>query len=238
MLSFDMPHTDVCRVVLSGTTPVPDAIARACARHGLELDLAGNVPLKSVDADALVIRADAVWFAAVELAAQVVQHSEQPVLLWAREPSAACRVAAYEKGVADVFAATIDATEFAIRVRAAVSRATRRLVPTRLVLATHTGFLTVTPSRRHAVGPDGPVHLTALQWRLFGHLIAHQGIVQPHDALVRAVWDGVADTAARHTLRTHVSVLRKLLDLPIQVLGTVHGYGYVLHASDGDTVGL
>jgi len=224
----DQTHSETWRVVVSGTTPVPDTIVRASTRHGIYLELTQD-PSGAIGAvDAIVIRADAVWFAAVETAGRLSEHVDLPVVLWVSEPSVACRVAAYDLGVADVCATTIDPVEFAVRVRGAARRATRRVSPSTVTLATTSGPLVVTPSRLRAEGPDGLVKLTALQWRLLSYLLTHQGIVQSHNALIRAVWGRSDDRSARHALRTHVSALRRLLGLNPYVLRSVHGYGYVL----------
>jgi len=210
---------------------VPDAIAQASAQHGIHLHVTRDPLDALVDADAVLIRADAIWFAAVETAGRLAQHSEQPVLLWAREASVACRVAAYGQGVADVLNALIDPVEFAVRIRGAVQRAAKRRVPTTVILATHHGDVTVTPARQHAEGSHGVVTLTALQWRLLSQLIMNCDRVQSHTSLLRAVWAGADDPSARHTLRTHISAIRRRLQLAPSAPRTVHGYGYLLSVS-------
>lgn len=216
------------RVAVSGTTPVPDAFARVSTHHGIQLEPIED-PLSAIGTiDAIVIRADAVWFAAVETAGRLSEHVAMPVLLWVNEPSVACRVAAYDRGIADVCAQAIDPVEFAVRLRGAVRRATRRLSPPTVTLSTIRGPLVVTPARLAANGPDGPVTLTVLQWRLLQYLLAHQGMVQSHGALIRALWAASDDRSNRHALRNHVSALRRVLGLDPAVLRSVHGYGYVL----------
>ncbi|MEX2532934.1 MAG: winged helix-turn-helix domain-containing protein [Nitriliruptoraceae bacterium] len=221
-------HSEMWRVVISGTTPVPDTIVRASARHGICFEVSQDPSCVTGAVDAIVIRADAVWFAAVETAGRLSEHVELPVVLWVNEPSVACRVAAYDRGVADVCAATIDPVEFVVRVRSAVRRSTRRVSPATVTLATARGPLVVTPARLQAENSDGLVKLTALQWRLLSYLLTQHGIVQSHAALIRAVWGCSDDPSARHALRTHISALRRILRLDARVLRSVHGYGYVL----------
>lgn len=215
-------------VVVSGAEPLADVFVRAGANHGIHFAVTEDPALAIGTVAAIVIRADAVWFTAVETAGRLAEQVALPVLLWVHEPSVACRVAGYERGVADVCAQNIDPIEFAVRLRGAVLRATRRVHPSTVSLPTPRGPLVLTPARLEAKGPDGPIKLTALQWRLLSFLLAHRGIAQSHGAVIRAVWGRSDDRSDRHTLRTHVSALRRVLGIDANVLRSVHGYGYVL----------
>jgi two-component system KDP operon response regulator KdpE len=76
-----------------------------------------------------------------------------------------------------------------------------------------------------------PLHLTPLEYRLLGHLIAHAGKVLTHRQLLKAVW-GPAHVEQNHYLRVYMANLRqKLEDDPAQprhlVTETAVGYRLV-----------
>jgi DNA-binding response OmpR family regulator len=229
MLFVDTLHAQTCRILVTKTTPLPDRVVSIGRRYGITFTQHDVMPGLVVPHDGILIGADVVWFPAVAQVEQWVKATDAAVIVWMREPSTALRVAAYDQGAADVLPPDVDPAEFAVRVRAAVQRVRRRATPQTVNLAATFGAITVVPSRRVITTVHGTVTLTGLQWQILNHLIVHLGVAQSHAALVRAVWGCDDDAAARHTLRTHISALRRRLDLRPDALVSVHGYGYVLH---------
>lgn len=227
-------------VRLEAAGGVPPPYQAACDSHRIVLrdPARGHTTVESAGSrELLLVCADAIWFSAVERIARVAAHTVTPVVLWMRESSAACRVAAYKAGATDVLAAEIHPVEFAVRLRAATHRAAPGLARPSVQLTARTGIVTVSLTRREVRSPQGPVTVSALQWRLLATLVAQVGQAQSHQALCVAMWGMVDDAANRHALRTHVSALRRRLDLRRETLRAVHGYGYVLDAAATADVG-
>lgn len=224
------------RVCYGDTMPVPDRFVTACHQQGVELCHGDDRADQSCDG--VLIHVDGVWFDAIRTVKARVTANAIPVLVWMREASTALRVAAYNAGAADVLMPDIDAAEFAVRLRAAIERAKRQIAPERVDLPARHGTVTVVLRHRMATNGHGPIHLTGVQWRIIRHLLVNSDVSQSHGELIAAVWGIDDDTAARHTLRTHISSIRRQLDLADGVLVTVHGYGYRFHTGTplGDTV--
>ena len=83
---------------------------------------------------------------------------------------------------------------------------------------------------REAVGPDGNVHFTPVEYRLLACLARGHGLIVTQDQIIREVWgpDRVTDTRG---LRSYVKMLREKIEpdpaLP-RVLVTEPGVGYRL----------
>lgn len=223
----DASHTTTWRVRLVSNTPMSAHLPAVCLQHGVDLEVVDSV--RDTSCDALILRTAGVWFDAVAQVGTWAASRDAPVVVWMGEASTALRVAAYDKGAADVFMPEIDPAEFAVRVRAAIARTKRHHVPETLELAAEAEVVKVVLRHRSIVGRDGPVHLTGVKWRILRHLLLHHGVAQSHAEIVGAVWGIDDDAAARHTLRTHVSALRRQLHLTDHTLQTVHGYGYQLN---------
>ena len=84
--------------------------------------------------------------------------------------------------------------------------------------------------RRDANGPDGPVHLTPLEFRVLECMARHSGMIVMQTQLIREVW-GPGHLGDSRSLRVCIRNLRsKLEPLPHrpQYLVTEAGLGYRL----------
>ena len=92
------------------------------------------------------------------------------------------------------------------------------------------GAVQVDLQRRDATGPEGPVHLTPLEFRVLECMARHSGMIVMQTQLIREVW-GPGHLGDSRSLRVCIRNLRsKLEPLPHrpQYLVTEAGLGYRL----------
>ena len=93
------------------------------------------------------------------------------------------------------------------------------------------------PVQLHADGETVPLGGPRRR-ALLAYLVVHRHRPTPADRLIDALWGDDADPGARHSLQTHVSALRRLLDHPETPAPITHGaHGYQL-SIDGATIDL
>ncbi len=135
------------------------------------------------------------------------------------------RIAGLDTGADDYIVKPFDLGELAARVRALLRREIGRGEPTLRV-----GPLVLDPSRHEAARDGRPLDLTAKEFALLQHLMAHAGQVLPAEQLLSSVWDANADPFS-NIVRVTISNLRRKLvaggehGQPIE---TVVGVGYRL----------
>lgn len=160
---------------------------------------------------------------------EIRSFSPVPIIVLSARTMEAERVLALDAGADDYVTKPFGSRELLARVRAALRRAAPaadHLSPVSI------GRLTVDFAQRQTTGPDGPVHLTPLEYRVLECMARARGLVVTRDRLVTEVWgpDRVGDT---RNLRVYVKLLRQKLEPDPErprFLVTEAGVGYRLEA--------
>jgi two-component system KDP operon response regulator KdpE len=153
--------------------------------------------------------------------------SPVPIIVLSARTMEEQKVAALDAGADDYMTKPFSAAELLARVRAALRRNVRASDQPPLL-----GFgpIRVDLPRRDAIGPNGPVHLTPLEFRVLECMARHSGMIVMQTQLIREVW-GPTHPEDSRSLRVCIKNLRsKLEPLPHrpQYLVTEVGFGYRL----------
>jgi two-component system KDP operon response regulator KdpE len=153
--------------------------------------------------------------------------SPVPIIVLSARTMEEQKVAALDAGADDYMTKPFSAAELLARVRAALRRNVRASdQPPQLEF----GPIRVDLPRRDAIGPNGPVHLTPLEFRVLECMARHSGMIVMQTQLIREVW-GPTHPEDSRSLRVCIKNLRsKLEPLPHrpQYLVTEVGFGYRL----------
>jgi two-component system KDP operon response regulator KdpE len=154
--------------------------------------------------------------------------SQVAVIVLSARTDEADKIAALDAGADDYLTKPFGVGELMARVRVALRRGQKAAEPGASVFAF--GKVEVDFSTRRVLRNGEAVHLTPIEYRLLGVLIANVGRVLTHRALLREVW-GPSHSDHTHYLRVYMGQLRqKLEDDPAQPrhLLTETGVGYRL----------
>jgi len=154
--------------------------------------------------------------------------SQVAVIVLSARTDEADKIAALDAGADDYLTKPFGVGELMARVRVALRRGQKAAEPGASVFAF--GNVVVDFSARRVTRDGEAVHLTPIEYRLLGVLIANVGRVLTHRALLREVW-GPSHSDHTHYLRVYMGQLRqKLEDDPAQPrhLLTETGVGYRL----------
>ena len=166
----------------------------------------------------------------IELIAAVRQTSGVPILVLSARSEEEHKVRALDAGADDYVEKPFRVAEFLARVRAHMRRHGAAAGANEGVVSI--GDLVFDPVA-HVVRKAGQeVHLTPIEFKLLGVLVANAGRVLTHRTLLREVW-GASRVEHNHYLRVFMGSLRqKLEDDPAQprMLVTETGVGYRLLA--------
>lgn len=155
------------------------------------------------------------------------EFSPVPIIVLSARAMEADKVLALDGGADDYVTKPFSSTELLARVRAALRRSARSAEQRETL---RLGRLTVDLGTREAVGPDGNVHFTPVEYRLLACLARGHGLIVTQEQIIREVWgpDRVTDTRG---LRSYVKMLREKIEpdpsLP-RFLVTEPGVGYRL----------
>ncbi|MDQ1309276.1 MAG: two-component system, OmpR family, operon response regulator KdpE [Pseudomonadota bacterium] len=158
---------------------------------------------------------------------RIREFSPVPIIVLSARAMEADKVLALDGGADDYVTKPFSSTELLARVRAALRRSARSAEQQETL---RLGRLSVNFGTREAVGPDGNVHFTPVEYRLLACLARGHGLIVTQDQIIREVWgpDRVTDTRG---LRSYVKMLREKIEpdpaLP-RVLVTEPGVGYRL----------
>jgi two-component system, OmpR family, KDP operon response regulator KdpE len=153
--------------------------------------------------------------------------SSVPIIVLSARTMEDQKVAALDAGADDYMTKPFGAAELLARVRAALRRNVRGSDQAPLL---QFGRIRVDLHRRDANAPDGPVHLTPLEYRVLECMARHSGLIVTQTQLIREVW-GPSHLKDSRGLRVCIKNLRsKLEPLPNrpQYLVTEVGLGYRL----------
>ena len=158
---------------------------------------------------------------------KVRSWSPVPIVVLSANTLEEQKVAALVAGADDYLTKPFGAAELLARIHAALRRFVRASDQTPLL---EFGPVRVDLQRRDANGPDGPVHLTPLEFRVLECMARHSGMIVMQTQLIREVW-GPGDLQDPRGLRVCIKNLRsKLEPLPHRprYLVTEVGLGYRL----------
>lgn len=158
---------------------------------------------------------------------RIREFSQVPILVLSARSMEAEKIAALDGGADDYVTKPFGTAELLARVRAALRRKVRLGEPSSAV---RVGRLVIDLQQRTARGPEGPLHLTPLEFRVLEVLLQHRGLVVTHDAIIREVW-GPGRMEDTRGLRSYVRMLRQKLEPDPSrphVLTTEAGIGYRL----------
>ena len=154
--------------------------------------------------------------------------SQVAVIVLSARTDEADKIAALDAGADDYLTKPFGVGELMARVRVALRRGQKAAEPGASVFAF--GQIVVDFSTRRVLRGGVAVHLTPIEYRLLGVLIANVGRVLTHRALLREVW-GPSHSEHTHYLRVYMGQLRQKLEAdPAQPrhLLTETGVGYRL----------
>lgn len=163
----------------------------------------------------------------VELIRDLRSWTTLPILVLSARTAEDSKIAALDAGADDYLTKPFGVGELLARVRAML----RRRRPEAEDAVVEFGAIRVDRGHRVVTRHGEPVHLTPIEYRLLGHLIAHADRVLTHRQLLREVW-GPGCGERSHYLRVYVGHLRqKLEDDPTRPrhLLTETGVGYRFH---------
>jgi two-component system KDP operon response regulator KdpE len=153
--------------------------------------------------------------------------SPVPIVVLSASTSEEQKVAALLAGADDYMTKPFGSAELLARIHAALRRFVRASDQTPQL---EFGPIRVDLQRRDATGPDGPVHLTPLEFRVLECMARHCGTIVMQTQLIREVW-GPSHLRDSRGLRVCIKNLRsKLEPLPHRprYLVTEVGLGYRL----------
>ena len=155
--------------------------------------------------------------------------SQVPVIVLSARSDETDKITALDAGADDYLTKPFGVGELLARVRVAIRRGQGGAAVGST--AFRFGDVEVDFAARRVLRAGEPVHLTPIEYRLLGHLIANAGRVITHRQLLKAVW-GPAHVEQNHYLRVYMGNLRqKLEDDPAQprhlITETAVGYRLV-----------
>ena len=134
--------------------------------------------------------------------------SQVPVIVLSARSEEVDKIAALDAGADDYLTKPFGVGELMARVRAAMRRGLR---PAEASATFKFGEVTDELAERRVLRAGTPVHLTPIEYRLLGVMIANVGRVLTHRHLLREVW-GPAHSERTHYLRIYMGHLRQKLE--------------------------
>jgi two-component system, OmpR family, response regulator QseB len=154
------------------------------------------------------------------LAAIRQSGNDVPVIVLTAKGTVADKVIGLEAGADDYLGKPFDLTELVARCRALVRRSHGRSTET-----IEYRNLRVDPLSQTVTVDDIPVLLTAKEWAMLIHLLAHLGKPQSRARLEDSLY-GWHSEIESNAIEVHISNLRKKLGADL--IKTVRGFGYVM----------
>jgi two-component system KDP operon response regulator KdpE len=139
---------------------------------------------------------------------EIRKFSSLPVIVLSARTQDADKIAALDAGADDYVTKPFSAAELLARVRAGLRRTAAAREDNGEVAI---GPVSLDLARRTACGPDGPIHLTPLEFRVLERLVRDRGRVVTQEQLLRDVWGPEREGDSR-SLRAYVKLLRQKLE--------------------------
>jgi len=151
---------------------------------------------------------------------------DTPVLMLTARGQIVDKVVGLKLGADDYLTKPFEAIELVARLEALM----RRRPPAKPADAETYRFGDITVDFRSAEvrSGAGPVEISALEFKLLRHFIAHRGETLSRDALLADVW-GYDETPMTRTVDVHVAGLRQKIEAnpkSPEFIVTIHGLGY------------
>ncbi len=134
--------------------------------------------------------------------------SDIPVIVLSARSAELDKVAALDAGADDYLTKPFGAAELLVRVRAQLRRRSRGASGATLA---EFGSIRVDLARRTVERGGIPIHLTPIEYRLLGYLIANPDCVLTHRQLLKNVW-GPGHVDDSHYVRVYMGNLRKKIE--------------------------
>ena len=161
----------------------------------------------------------------LEVCRRLRQQSDVPVIMLTALGDETDRVVGLEQGADDYVTKPFSPRELVLRVDSVLRRLGERAATDGEPL--HDGDLVVDPARHVVTLGGDPVQLTAREFDLLRHLVAHGGIAFSRDQLLNDVWGW--SFGDQSTVTVHVRRLREKVEVDPthpRRLVTVWGVGY------------
>lgn len=162
-----------------------------------------------------------------EVAREVRQFSDLPIIMLTARVEEADLLAGFEAGADDYITKPFSSKELLARVRAVLKRSSQSDLPAGEIIC---GNLRLDLARRRVFKDGEVVRLTRTEFNLLTELASHLNQVLLHDQLLTAVW-GPAYRDDLDYLRAYIRYLRRKLELDPaspQYIVTIQGVGYML----------
>jgi len=134
--------------------------------------------------------------------------SPVPIVVLSARSMEAEKIRALDAGADDYVTKPFSSPELLARIRAALRRNARS---DEALPVLHLGEISVDLARRTAAGPEGPLHLTPLEFRVLECLARNVGMIVTQKELITQAW-GPERTADSRGLRSYIKMLRQKLE--------------------------
>ncbi len=227
-----MPQPRGTVLIVEDDPVLADVLRRYVESAGYAVEVAGDGPA-AVDAhdrlgpDLVVLDLMLPGFDGLEVCRRIRAQAPTPVIMLTARGEESDRIAGLEMGADDYIAKPFSPREVLLRIEAVLRRAAAPGTAAAGHGVLRDGGLVLDPAA-HAVALDGaPLALTAREYDLLAHLMAHPRTAFTREELLRDVWGW--EIGDKSTVTVHVRRLREKLgddaEAPTRVV-TVWGVGY------------
>ena len=210
-------------LLVDDDTDLLDVTAYAMRREGFNVIVAtdGQQAVRRFQQDrpdVVVLDVNMPWLSGLEVCQKIRQTSATPVILLTALNQEDQIVQGFQAGADDYVTKPFSPRQLAMRIRAVWRRNASRDEP-EPVRELRIGDLILDAESHDVRFQNRPIQLTPIEFRLLYILAANDGRVVSNNRLVDYVWG--YDGGDISLLKTHVSHIRKKLDLPNENLGEI-----------------
>jgi DNA-binding response OmpR family regulator len=146
-----------------------------------------------------------------EVCRQIRQQGSTPIIILSARLAEDDRIRALQLGADDYMTKPFSTRELCARMKALLRR-TRSAVDQELAGEVRVGDMVLHLQSYQLTQRDRPVRVTRIEFRILSLLAFHAGEIVPHRRLIEYAW-GYQDEGNSSLLKTHISHIRKKLDL-------------------------